>query len=242
MSHRLPVAPGTLAAGARALGDADRHSLLRVRRARAGDPVELFDGAGWRASAVIAELTADRLVLQVDAPSESSVESPLALTVLLSLIKGDRMELAIQKLVELGVSGIQPVIAARSVVRLDERRAASRHQRYQAVATDAARQCGRARVPEVAPIRPLLEAVRDTEAALKLVFWARSHQGGLTAHGPAPTVAALIGPEGGLEVGEVEAALAAGFVETRLGPRILRAETAAIAAAAAIQLAFGDLG
>jgi 16S rRNA (uracil1498-N3)-methyltransferase len=242
MSHRLPVPPGSLAPGARVLEDADRHYLIRVRRARAGDAVELFDGTGWRAAATIAELTAERVVLAVGEPSESGLESALELTVLLSLIKGDRMELAIQKLVELGVSRIQPVVAARSVVKLDPRRAAARHQRYLAVATDAARQCGRARVPELGPIRPLPEAVEDTDAALKLVFWERSTHPGLSAHQPVRSVAVLVGPEGGLEPAEIDIARQAGFVEARLGPRILRAETAAIAAAAAIQLVFGDLG
>lgn len=242
MSHRLPVAPGSLAPGARVLDDSDRHYLIRVRRARPGEAVELFDGTGWSAAATIAELTAERVVLEVGEPSESGLESALELTVLLSLIKGDRMELAIQKLVELGVSRIAPVIAARSVVKLDERRATSRHQRYVAVATDAARQCGRTRVPEIAPIRPLTEAVATADAALKLVLWEQSDRPGLSAHAPASSVALLIGPEGGLEADEVAQARQAGFVEARLGPRILRAETAAIAAAAAAQLVFGDLG
>lgn len=242
MSHRLPVPPGSLGPGTRVLDDGDRHYLIRVRRARAGDAVELFDGTGWRAPATIAELSAERVVLEVGAPSESGLESALELTLLLSLIKGDRMELAIQKLVELGVSRIQPVVAARSVVKLDERRAATRHQRYLTVATDAARQCGRARVPELLPVQPLLQAVEAADAALKLVFWERSTHPGLSAHQPADSVAALVGPEGGLEAAEVHAARQAGFVEARLGPRILRAETAAIAAAAAIQLVFGDLG
>jgi 16S rRNA (uracil1498-N3)-methyltransferase len=242
MSHRLPVGRGTLAAGARSLDESDRHYLVRVRRARVGDAVELFDGAGWRAAATISELTGERLVLAVDDPTESGVESPIESIMLLSIITGDRMELAIQTLVELGVNRVEPVVAARSVGRLEARRAATRQQRYQAVAADAARQCGRATIPEVRPVRPLLEAVAEVEAELKLVFWARSEAPGLSAHGPAASIAMLVGPEGGLEVGEVDAARAAGFVPARLGPRILRAETAAIAAATAVQLAFGDLG
>ncbi len=242
---RLLVAPDALASGDVTVRDDGHHYLFRVRRLAVGDPVVLFDGCGREADARVAKVTADEATLAVQDVREVPAPARPALTVLLSLIKGDRTEWAIQKLVELGVDRIVPIRAARSVVKLDGARAASRHQRYATVAGDAARQCRRATVPEVAPIADFRSALAGAaDADLRLLLWAQGQgtrlRDALPAAPPA-RIAVLVGPEGGFTEAEVEAAVAAGFVAVRLGPRILRAETAAVAVTAALGFALGDL-
>ncbi len=242
---RLAVAPGSLAAGPRELVGADHHYLFRVRRLPEGAPVELFDGAGLRARGRVRTVERDRAVVDLDPPEPAPVEAPLAITVLVSLIKGERMDWCVQKLVELGAARVVPVRAARSVVRLAGARAEARQRRLQSIAAAAARQCGRAVVPEVAPVTDLADAVAEAAvgAELCLLLDETEPERGLAAlvRPPLASAALLIGPEGSLTDDERALAARAGFEAVGLGPRILRAETAAIAAVAALQLLAGDL-
>lgn len=245
MSRRLPVAPGTLSAGRRVVTGDDYRYLFRALRLAVGDALELFDGAGWCAEAQVIAVSAERAELEVAAPRPATAEPALVVTALIALIKGERLDWCVQKLTELGVSRVVPVQAARSVVKLAGDRAHKRHQRLESIARDAARQCGRAAVPVIESVSPLAPALAACDAALRLVLDESDRRLGLRerlAGGRFGSIALLVGPEGGFAPEELSAAHSAGFESVGLGPRILRAETAAIAAVAAVLFACGDLG
>jgi 16S rRNA (uracil1498-N3)-methyltransferase len=149
------------------------------------------------------------------------------------------MDLVVQKATELGVARILPFEAERSVVRLEPARAEERAGRWRRIASEAARQCGRADVPEVAAPAALDRALAALAPGTRTFVF---HPGGGTLEAPAPAaVAAVVGPEGGLTDAEVRACEEAGATRAALGPRVLRAETAAIVAVALLQARFGDL-
>lgn len=243
MSHcRLYLAPPLHVGPVVVTGD-DHHYLFRVRRLRPGSVVLLFDGVGHEAEAEVEQITGEKAILRIGEVS-AATPSPLPrLMVLLALIKGDRMDWAIQKLVELGASEIVPVRAARSVVKLDQHRADSRRERHIAIARDAARQCRSPIAPEIAPLLDFTEAIEHTAGIpLKLLCWARL--GGLSLPTALPEarperIAVLIGPEGGFAPEEVDLAQESGFIPVGLGPQTLRSETAAVAAAAILGYVFG---
>ena len=222
--------------------DAARHAT-GVLRLRAGAEVFLFDGSGGEYRAELTRVSRAEVRARPLQRREVRRESPLALELVQGISRGERMDLVVQKAVELGVSRIRPLLCERSVVRLDAARADKRTRHWQAVAAGASEQCGRDRVPEVtAPLsfgEWLSAAPRD---GLRLTL---SPAAGRTlAELPPPDagkVTLVVGPEGGLAPGETEALAAAGFGPLRLGPRVLRTETAALAAITALQLRFGDL-
>jgi 16S rRNA (uracil1498-N3)-methyltransferase len=235
----------SVAEGTARVGAADYRYLARVLRLGPGAEVTVFDGQGREAPARIQTIDAAReeVVLVVASPRRAVMGLPI--TLIVALLKADKMDLVVQKATELGVHRIVPVAAARSVVHLDEGRAAGRVARWRKIAREAARQCGRADAPVVELPRPVRDAVVDVPTgAWKAIF----HEGvkgaslrkALPPERPAAAVVA-VGPEGGFDAAEVEAAQAAGFVAVGLGPRILRAETAALAAVVAIGFALGDL-
>lgn len=239
---RLLVAPAALAGGRLELRGDDHHYLTRVRRLRAGDVIELFDGQGRAAEATIETIDATAAAVTVGAVRATGAARP-RMRMLLPLLKGDRTDWCVQKLVELGADELRFVQFARSVVRVEGERAGTRLRRLEAVARDAARQCGRADLPSLAGPDDLPRALAEA-AGLKLLFWEQARDLPLTAilpGAPAAEVTLLVGPEGGLELAEVEAARASGFAVAGLGPRVLRAETAALAALVAVQLLVGDL-
>lgn len=242
---RLLVGASLLAQETLTLSGEDHHYLFRVRRLRVGDPVVLFDGEGHEATAEVVEIGGQRARLRID-PAARAAPPPLGLTVLMSLLKGERMDWCLPKMVELGASRIVPVRAERSVVRLEGERAARRRDRWQAQVRAAAQQCGTATLPVLEPIANLNQALALVQACpLKLVFWEEARavplRSALPAGTPPARVAALVGPEGGLTETEVELAREAGFIPVGLGPRILRAETAAVAAVAILAYALGDI-
>ncbi len=243
--RRLLVAPGSLAAGSLSVTGDDHHYLFRVLRMRVGDRITLFDGEGRQADAEIRAIGARTADLAVGEPALAPASVPPRLTVLLSIIKGERMDFCLPKLVELGVGRIIPVLAERSVVKLDGERAEKRRERYRAQVRAAAQQCRSSFLPLVDPVSRLGEALaRVAGADLRLVLWEDARAVPLRSTLPevAPAqVAVLVGPEGGLTDEEVERAREAGFVAVGLGPRILRAETAAVSSAAILAYALGDL-
>jgi len=219
---------------------AARH-VQRVLRLHTGAALVLFDGHGAEYAARISAGDRHRVRCSVGQPLPSLPEPALHITLLQGIARGERMDLTIQKAVELGASAIVPVRCARSTVRLDAARARRRLEHWQAVVTAACEQCGRSRVPLVAPIADLDEAVRGTPAAARLLL--RAGVATALAGQPAPqspALALLAGPEGGLDAAELRCAEDAGFTAVHLGPRILRTETAAVAALAAIQALWGD--
>lgn len=241
MSCRLFVPPGTLAAGSRAVEGDDHHYLFRVLRLRPGSRLTLFDGAGHEAVAVVEQVEAERALLLVEPPVIREPARACRLTVMPALIKGERMDWCLQKLVELGVDAIMPVHTARTVVRLAGERAQRRHQRFVDIARDAARQCGRTSVPVIHPIMDMATALSSVaDIPLKLLPWERERRCSLREalpHPLPPAACVLVGPEGGFAPDEVENAVAAGFAPVGLGAHVLRAETASVAVAAVFALA-----
>jgi 16S rRNA (uracil1498-N3)-methyltransferase len=225
-------------------GSAAAH-VTRVLRLRKGDSLTLFNGRGGEYAAVIEATRGAAVAVVVGAHDRVERESPLQVSVAQGISRGERMDLVVQKATELGVHAILPVLTERSVVRLDERQAARKVQHWRAVAIGGCEQCGRNRVPHVAPPRPLREFIRDESgprpaARLLLSPAAPGRLDDLPRGLGAITV--LIGPEGGLTDEEERAAVAAGYAAVGLGPRVLRTETAALVVLALLQRQFGDLG
>jgi 16S rRNA (uracil1498-N3)-methyltransferase len=231
---RIFVDPAVLAAGELVVRGDEHHYLAHVRRARPGEPVELVDGAGRRAAATIARLSAGETAL-IAGPPEPIAPAPPRVRALVPLIKGDRMDACIEKLVEVGVDAIVVWPAARSVARLDDARRDARLARYRAIAQAAARQSGRAQVPDVAAAPSLTAAVADLPAGPRLVLDPASDAPLALAPDAADEVTIASGPEGGLTAGERDQL--AGFAPLGLGPRVLRADTAPVIAVALIRAA-----
>jgi len=217
--------------------------LTRVLRLAPGAALTLFDGTGGEYSATLGPRSGKRVTARVLAHHAVERESPLSITLLQGIARGERMDLIVQKATELGVTRIVPVIAARSVVKVDPQQRARKHEHWQAIAISACEQCGRNRVPEVSAPLALDAAVRVLpESALRCVLAADAidQLTALTARMRDGNVALLVGPEGGLAAAEQELAAAHRFVACHLGPRIMRTETAGLAALAAIQAVSGD--
>jgi 16S rRNA (uracil1498-N3)-methyltransferase len=233
---RIVVPPAALVPGERAIEGDEHHYLMRVRRARIGDPVEVFDGAGRRARAEIVAIGERSTTLRLGAVEAIAAAAP-RVTALVPLIKGDRMDVCLEKLVEVGVDELVVWPAARSVVRLDGDRRGGRAAKYQAAAQAAARQCGRADIPTVAIADSLAAALAGLAPSTRLVLDPGA-EAGLTLPSPPPVAIAIAsGPEGGLAPEELDRLTAAGFAPLGLGPRILRAETAPVVMVALIRAA-----
>jgi 16S rRNA (uracil1498-N3)-methyltransferase len=232
-----------LASGSRCLvGGSAAHHMLRVLRLAVGAEVTLFDGAGGEYAARIDAVHKDAVRVEVGAHAATERESPLAVTLAQGISRGERMDWVIQKATELGVRGIAPLITERSVVRLDARQAQKKSQHWRGIAIAACEQCGRNRLPEMAApldFQNFLAHAASAEGLRLLLSPLGKDRIGAIA--PVETITLLIGPEGGLAPEVRAAAIGKGFIEVQLGPRVLRTETAAIAALAALQQAFGDL-
>ncbi len=237
--------PGELAPGRWCtLPPPQAHHALRVLRLRKGDPVILFNGDGAEYAAVVRESSRTRCALDVTGREAVDRESPFAVTLAQAVSGGERMDYTIQKAVELGVAAIQPLEARRSVVRLSGERAPKRLAHWQSVAIAACEQCGRNRVPRVLPLARLdaflFALAAPSPSEQRVLLSPRSGCGLRDLGRPAGAIVLLAGPEGGLTPGEERTAGTAGFLPVRLGPRVLRTETAAVAALAAMQALWGD--
>jgi len=233
-----PLEPGTRIT---LRGSAASH-VTRVLRLRVGQALTLFNGQGGEHAASIDGTQGGEVTVAVGQHRPIERESPFALTLAQGVSRGERMDLVVQKATELGVSRLVPVLTERSVVRLDARQADRKSNHWRAIAIAACEQCGRNRLPEVTPPAQLREVLRQAAAdGARLLL---SPDAALRIEDvPRPTtgVTVLIGPEGGLSEAEQQEAEAAGFTAVRLGPRVLRTETAAIAALTLLQREFGDL-
>jgi 16S rRNA (uracil1498-N3)-methyltransferase len=220
--------------------------LTRVLRLKAGARIAVFDGAGREHDATLEALRGDRVEIRIGAARPTPPPSRLSITLAQGISRGDRMEYAIQKATELGVTRIVPLFCERSVVKLDERQAARKLEHWLGVAISAAEQCGRADLPQLMAPRRLadhLAAARGAEPALlRLVLAPNAAITARQLPGVPTAIEILIGPEGGLGDDELALAAFAGYTGLRLGPRVLRTETAAAAAIAALQTLHGDLG
>ncbi|TAM60228.1 MAG: 16S rRNA (uracil(1498)-N(3))-methyltransferase [Rhodanobacter sp.] len=214
----------------------------RVLRLVAGDPLTLFNGDGCDYSARILTLTRREVVVQVQARQVPDNESPLALTLAQGVARGEKMDLIVQKATELGVVRIVPLLTERAEVKLDAARAEKRLLHWRAVAASACEQSGRACLPEIHPALPLaawLDGLVE-DGALRLALLPQATQSARELRFTTAAGLLVVGPEGGLGERDVAALTLAGFGGLRLGPRILRTETAGLAALAALQALHGD--
>jgi 16S rRNA (uracil1498-N3)-methyltransferase len=233
-----PLEPGTRIT---LEGNAASH-VTRVLRLRVGAAVTLFNGQGGEYSASIDKAHGGSVTVAVGESHTIERESPLSVTLAQGVSRGERMDLVVQKATELGVSRLVPLLTERSIVQLDAQHAQRKLSHWRAIAAGACEQCGRNRLPEIAQPIALADFLRAAKSGasrgLLLAPEATQRIGGTLKS--ATAVSVLVGPEGGLSGEEQQAAIAAGFTPVRLGPRVLRTETAAIAALAVLQREFGD--
>lgn len=225
------------------LSTENAHYLRQVVRSKSGNMITLFNGDGGEYSATIQTIEKRTCLVSVDQFIERDVESPLKITLLQGISKGDKMDFTVQKAVELGVNHIVPVLTERSVVKLDAKRSQKKQEHWQGVAHSATAQSGRNQIVDVAPITQLSEYLHTHKSGneSKLILSPASEVG-FNAIARNQSLTLLIGPEGGLSDTEIKTATAKGFTAVRFGPRVLRTETAAIAALGLVQGIWGDLG
>jgi 16S rRNA (uracil1498-N3)-methyltransferase len=233
-----PLAPD----GDALLPESAAYHVTRVLRLRAGAPLVAFDGSGNDYRCEILAIDGDRVRIRVGSRMPGLPESPLGITLVQAVSRSERMDWTLQKATELGVRAIVPVLSARSVVRLDDQQGAKKLRHWQAIVAGACEQCGRSVPPEVRPPQELAaylaSAPRDGQRFV-LSPSGPASLAGLASLGT--KVKLLIGPEGGLDDAELDRAAQCGFTPVRLGPRVLRTETAGIVALAVLQALWGDL-
>ncbi|MEH6801113.1 MAG: 16S rRNA (uracil(1498)-N(3))-methyltransferase [Halopseudomonas sabulinigri] len=225
--------------GEQTLTDDVAHYIARVLRLGPGAPVQIFNGSGQEWPGEVVAAGKREVVVKLQAPVEGMPESPLHTHLGQTMSRGDRMDWAIQKAVELGVNQITPLFTERCEVKLQGERADKRQAHWQQVAVSACEQCGRSVVPVIHPPVALQDWMASLTSDLKLVLHHRTEQD--LNQLPHPTsLALLIGPEGGLSADEIQQAEAAGFIAARFGPRVLRTETAPVVALSMAQQRWGD--
>jgi len=224
------------------LPDEAAHHAARVLRLGAGDALTLFDGSGGEYEARIVAIAHNGVTVAVGAHHALERESPLAITLVQSVSSSEKMDFIIQKAVELGVAAIQPVLTAKSVVRLPAERGAAKLEHWRRVIVSACEQCGRNRVPEVRGAITLQTYCARPDAALLRMLLSPRGEKRLAELAPTAgrSVVLAAGPEAGFAPGDETLLVNTGFVSVRLGPRVLRAETAALAALAALNALAGD--
>lgn len=214
----------------------------RVLRMAVGDPLVLFNGDGSDYAATLSRVGKREVFAEVISAQPLATESPLRLTLAQGVARGEKMDLIIQKATELGVTRIVPLLTERAEVKLDPARARKRWTHWQAVIASACEQCGRARLPELLPAQPLRQWLGDLDGddALRLALLPQAVQRITDLRFGAAGGILLVGPEGGLGERDMHQLDDHGFRGLNLGPRILRTETAGLAALAALQAIHGD--
>ncbi|MFZ0131039.1 MAG: 16S rRNA (uracil(1498)-N(3))-methyltransferase [Desulfobacterales bacterium] len=238
-----------VAAGAKmTVHGAEARHAQKVLRLHPGDTIGLFDGCGTACAARIERFAPDGIVVEIIGTVPTASESPVEILMAQAFLKDKKMDGLARQLTELGVAGWMPFFAKRSIPAPDPRRLAGRLARWQKISREALKQCQRTRLMAIEPLGTLQDVLmRAVTCDVKILFWENQPQPidlreVLTPGACPQKVFAIIGPEGGFAPLEVEAAAAEGFLAASLGPRILRAETAAVAAATLLQFAFGDMG
>ena len=219
------------------------HHAGRVLRLRVGEGVILCDGAGMDFDCTVEAVEKEAVTCRVVSCHTADTEPKQSITLFMALPKGDKMEFIVQKAVELGVSRIVPYLSKNCVSRPDKTE--KKVERWRKIAAEAAKQCGRGRLPEVAAVVPVAQAIAQAaESETALFFYENERRTGLhdaLAGGVRDTVSLMVGPEGGFDPAEARAAVDAGLQSVSLGTRILRCETAPIAALAAVLYAGGNM-
>lgn len=229
----------------------DAHHLGRVMRARAGDRILVADDEGKVGEYELTGFTESSVSMKLVQQVEERTESPVEIVLAQCLPKGDKLDLIVQKATELGVNVIVPLTSDNCVVRYDGKKAKAKQEKWQKIADEAGKQCGRSRLPEVQQVQPFRQWLREAadgkrdDTAVCMCYENELQQGMkdfLQGQKAAKRFVAIIGPEGGFSLAEAALAKELGIASVSLGTRILRAETAAISAAAVIQYENGDLG
>jgi 16S rRNA (uracil1498-N3)-methyltransferase len=236
---RLYVPMHLAESGSVVLDDDSGHYVRTVLRLKKDDGIVLFNGKGGEYFGVLAEVTKKSVVVRVNSWQGRDLESPLHVTLGLGISRGDRMDLSIQKAVELGVTVITPIMTERCVVQLRGEKKPQRLQHWQKIIQHAAEQSGRAVVPALCGLAALQDWVGG-QSGLKIFLDPYAEKTLAQLEPVDMKVTLLVGPEGGFSDQEREIAFVAGFIPVRLGRRILRTETASIAALAAVQMLWGD--
>jgi 16S rRNA (uracil1498-N3)-methyltransferase len=221
------------------LGDAIA-AHIRVLRLDVGAPVALFDGLGGEFHGVIEAIGKREVTVLLARHDPVERESPLDITLVQALATGDKMDLIVQKAVELGANAVQPIVTARATMKLSSERADKKVEHWRAVATAACEQCGRNRVPAIHALRDWAAWWREPFNGVRVLLHPSGGQA-LAALPAAQSIALMIGPEGGFDDSEIALAQKQGALLATFGPRVLRTETAGLAALAALQARAGDL-
>ncbi len=231
-----------------AIKGSEAHHIQNVLRLKPGDSIKLFDGTGFEYEAVIINMSAKKVDVEVRRKLPAAVNCGVQIIVAQAFLKEKKMDDLVRKLCELGVSAWIPFFSQRSIARPDKKRLAGRTQRWKRIATEALKQCGRSDAPEIGEALSFEDVVDFTNGCdLKIVFWENeshplSRDIGSKRQHPFKKILVMLGPEGGFTKQEIKTAEDSGFVVAGLGPRILRADTATLAACTLVQYLFGDMG
>lgn len=223
------------------------HHIKNVLRLKAGDGLKLFDGKGFEYEAVIVRVSAKEVTVEIQHKAGAATPSGVQIIVAQAFLKEKKMDDLVRKLCELGMTRWVPFFSKRSIARPDAKRLEARFRRWQRIATEAVKQCRRIDTPQIADALSF-EAMLDfsQNCDVRIVFWENESSpltGGLASEdSPPQKILLILGPEGGFTDQEIEQLQNRGFVPAGLGPRILRAETATIAAVTLVQYLYGDMG
>jgi len=221
--------------------------LRKVLRLRPGDHITVFDDSGYEHEAIIRSFAVERCEIEIISSDRIERESPLDMTLAVGLTKGEKMDFVVEKATELGVQVIAPFVSAFTVPKLDNDKVERRTARWQKIALSAAKQSARSRIPEIRPLCKFGDFVQQSfPDGVKLLFWEKEEQRTLLdlsrEKNNVRSALLVVGAEGGFNETEANAAREHGFNLMSLGPRILRAETAALTAVSLVQFLWGDLG
>lgn len=224
------------------LNESASHHLANVLRIKVGDRIVMFNGEGGEYAAHVIAVKRKLVEVEIDVFTPREVESPIRIELAQSIARGEKMDLIVQKAVELGVAGITPIITARTTVRLNGKREEKRLDHWQQVAVSACEQCGRNQLPWVdAPVSLQKWLSKEKQADYRFVLSPNMGEPAPVEIAPGSSVSILVGPESGLDEEEIAFALGRGFHPLNLGPRVLRTETAGLAAITALQCRYGDM-
>ena len=244
--RRFYIAPEEVLKQLPEITGSEAKHICRVLRLSANDTVELFDGTGKGYRATIVSANPRRVRFQIESSVMLQSESPVQITLAQGMLKDRKMDNLIRHLTELGISRWIPFYASRSVAVSGKKGWHNRLDRWKKIALESVKQCRRGRVPDIVPtdtMKDVLTQSADTD--LKIVFWEETPKAfvpPMMSTDKVNTITIVVGPEGGFDDEEIKLAKAHGFLSAGLGPRILRAETAALAAFALVQYSYGDMG
>ena len=226
-------------------GNEARH-IHKVLRLKVGDPLSLFDAPGKGYEGSIVGLTPTSVVIQIHKVCRSTGESSLDITLAQSLLKGEKMDYLIQKATELGIWSIQPFLSSRSIPIVDKSQGMNRNRRWERIAIEASKQCGRGIVPKIHPILDFSSMLQWVpKESFRLILWekeGRKLKEVLRARSGRDRIVFVVGPEGGFSQGEVKMAAEEEFLPIQLGERVLRSETASLCLLSILQYELGDMG